>query len=342
MQLIKVESFTEGPSIRVATEPVPDYCVPVQCVSTRDATTQLMTAQPDARWQVMDGGVCSSRCALWWRESPPLSSHRVGLIGSFAADNEHSAKTLLGHACEQLRTMGCTLAVGPMDGNTWGNYRFVTEFGERPPFWMEPSNPPAWPQHFTDFGFRPLAQYFSAVNRDLEYRDPRLSGVARRLDGLGVQIRPISSASFADDVRQVYEVARVAFQSNLLYTTLDGDVFYQQTLPLRELVPLELSWLAERDGRAIGFLFAVPDLYEPARGERPQTIVVKTLATIPDRAYAGLGQLLLAKAHHQALDLGFTQAIHALLRDKKSLRRISGKYARQIRGYTLFAKVLAR
>jgi hypothetical protein len=69
-------------------------------------------------------------------------------------------------------------------------------------------------------------------------------------------------------------------------------------------------------------------------------VIVKTLAVEPDRAYAGLGQLLLAQSQQHAREQGFSAAIHALMRDAGSMRRISGRYAQPMRHYTLFAKVL--
>jgi hypothetical protein len=55
-----------------------------------------------------------------------------------------------------------------------------------------------------------------------------------------------------------------------------------------------------------------------------------------------LGQLLLAEVQRRAHDLGFSRAIHALVRDWSHLRRISSRYAQPIREYTLFARVLSQ
>src|SRR6185503_5671879 len=102
----------------------------------------------------------------------------------------------------------------------------------------------------------------------------------------------------------------------------------------------ELSWVAEHHGHTVGFLFVVPDIVEEARLGRSQSVIIKTLATIPERAYAGLGQLMLAHVQRHSLKQGYTRAIHALMRDVGSMRRLSGRYARPIRRYTLFAKAL--
>src|SRR5215469_11915876 len=123
--------------------------------------------QPDASWLLADGDNIVARCSLWWQGTPPHDGHRLGYVGHYAATDSAAARDLLGLACERLAEQGCTLAVGPMDGNTWQRYRFVTERGSEPPFFLEPDNPDDWPRQWTDFGFTPLAQYYSAVNPDL-------------------------------------------------------------------------------------------------------------------------------------------------------------------------------
>src|SRR5436190_8969300 len=87
------------------------------------------------------------RCSLWWEKTPKLPGHRLGVIGHYAACNAGAAAELLKRACAQLSKRGCSRAVGPMDGNTWRRYRFVTDRGNAPAFFLEPENPAAWPRH---------------------------------------------------------------------------------------------------------------------------------------------------------------------------------------------------
>lgn len=313
---------------------------------TGDAAATLSTgfvsdSQPDEHWSVMVDTECRGRCALWWRQTPTLKNRRVGLIGNYYATDQRAAEMLMTHACKQLRRHGCSIAVGPMDGNTWGNYRFVTDRGSRPWFWMEPRNPPEWPLHFLQHGFRPLADYFSALNSDLGRRDCRLDRVAQRLEAADVRLRTLREATLEDDLRGIYAVATTAFRRNLLYSELGEDVFLAQAKHLLRLVPSDLCCLAEDADRVVGFIFAIPDLEELARKGRSRTLIVKTLAVLPDRSYAGLGNLLLAEVQQRANDFGYTQAIHALVRDVGSLRNMSARYAEPMRRYTLFAKVLA-
>ena len=84
-----------------------------------------------------DGDIESARCAVVER-TPPYAGHRLGLIGHYAARDVTAAARLLDLARTVLAEHGCTLAVGPMDGSTWQNYRLIIELGDEPPLSWSP------------------------------------------------------------------------------------------------------------------------------------------------------------------------------------------------------------
>ena len=176
-----------------------------------------------------------------------------------------------------------------MDGHTWRNYRFVTERGSEPPFFLEPDNPDDWPGHFQGRGFRPLARYASMLNTDLDRPDPAAEAIARRMNESGIRIRPLDFGNFDEELHRVYAVSTVSFRNHLLYLPLSERDFLAHYLPFRSLVRPELVIVAERDGRCLGFIFALPDLLQSRRGGSVDTIIVKTLAVLPGREYAGCG-----------------------------------------------------
>src|SRR5947209_11374426 len=136
-------------------------------------------------------GSASARCSLWWEGTPEYQGHRIGYVGHYAVTDARAAPQLLRLACARLAEKGCTLAVGPVDGNTWQRYRFLTERGSEPPFFLEPDNPEEWPRQFTDFGFTPLAHYHSALATDLSAHDPRLTATAQRLHDYGIRLHSV-------------------------------------------------------------------------------------------------------------------------------------------------------
>jgi GNAT superfamily N-acetyltransferase len=309
--------------------------------SLKELTPEIMQQhRPDRSAMFSTGPDVAGRCSLWWTNTPPHASQRLGLIGHYAADTAQTAARMLSWATEHLTAEGCTLAVGPMDGNTWRRYRLLSERGAEPLFFLEPDNPDDWPGHFLANGFTPLAHYYSAMNMDLEHEDPRLAEVARRLDDSGVTIRPLKLEQFDDELRSIYDVSLASFQSNFLYTPIDLGEFLAQYRGVRPYVRPELVLIAEQEGKPIGYVFGIPDLCLAQRGQPIDTVIVKTLAVHPRHGGAGLGGWLTACCHRAARQLGYRRAIHALMHETNKSRRISGHTARPFRRYTLYAREL--
>jgi len=290
-------------------------------------------------------GEVRAHCSLWWRQAPPLSRHRTGAIGHYASADDTVAAALLGAAVARLRDRGCTLAIGPMDGNTWRRYRFVTGAGSlqppQPRFFLEPVNPPDWPRQFEHAGFEKLAEYYSALNSDLARPDERIEPVAARLEVSGVRIRSAAGTDLHAQLKRIYHVSRIAFARNLLYTELSEEDFVAQYMGLLDRIRPELLFLAERDCELVGFVFAIPDFAQAARGSAIDTFVIKTVAILPHADLRGLGGVLVSRAQQAGHRLGFRRCIHALMHEGNVSRRISGHYAETMRRYTLYRQEIA-
>jgi hypothetical protein len=300
----------------------------------------LLAHEPDAHWMALDRERVVGRCSLWWSAVPSLPGERIGAIGHYAATDRAAAGTLFRAALPDLAAQGRSLAVGPMDGNTWRRYRFVTERGEEPPFFLEPDNPDAWPQHFRENGFLPIAGYTSNLNPDLGRQDPRVPAAADRLARAGVTIRCLRAAEFEAELARIYAVSAISFRDSFLYTPLPEAVFCGQYLRIRERVRPELVLLAEEADRPVGFVFGIPDWLRPAPTRLPDRVVVKTVAVLPGRCYAGLGNVLVAEVQQRARDLGFRAAIHALMHSANNSRNLSRHYGQPMRRYALFSRAL--
>jgi GNAT superfamily N-acetyltransferase len=300
--------------------------------------------QADAHWlAVDDGGAPLARCSLWWNHAPSLPAARLGLIGHYAAHDDAAAGLLLAHARAHLAAQGCTLAVGPLDGNTFRHYRFVTNRAvdgvPRPPFFLEPDNPDAWPLQFAAAGFAPSARYFSAIG-PLPQADSRLDSLAARVQDAGIHVRPASLDAFDAELNAIYTVTAQSFTHNFLYTPIERDEFLAQYGPIRPYAQPEFVLIAEQAGEPVGFLFAVPDLAQARRGEPVTTLIAKTTAVLPDLGGHGLASYMLARVQMAARELGYTHVIHALMHENNHSRKISAHYAAIMRQYTLFAAQL--
>jgi GNAT superfamily N-acetyltransferase len=300
----------------------------------------LAASDADQHWMLLEGSTPVARCSLWWRAVPDYQGQRVGLIGHYATEHR-AAGALLTLACAQLRMAGCALAVGPMDGSTFHHYRLVTERGAEPPFFLEPDTPDGWPAHFTTNGFEPLAHYYSSLQTNLEHQETRVPALAENFAAAGVHIRSLNLEAFDDELHRIYTVVATSFTNNLLAAPISEQEFIAQYRRLLPCVEPRLVLLAEHDDKPVGFLFTIPDWLQARRGQPVDTLIVKTLAVLPEYAGQGLGSLLSARCQEIASELGFTRAIHALMHESNISRRISDAYeGRIIRRYTLFARNL--
>jgi GNAT superfamily N-acetyltransferase len=289
----------------------------------------------DAHYLIMAGEQTLARASLWWRDVPTLASERLGIIGHFAASDQAAASMLISQCLAALRQHRCSLAVGPMDGNTWRRYRFVSDPGTTPPFFLEPENPPDYPGYFLTAGFTPIAQYSSARVADLTKEDGRIAQAKQRLKNEGITWRPLKMDRFEKELRAIYQLSVQSFTQNFLYTPIEEALFLAQYQLIAPYVQPELTLMAEQGGELLGYLFGIPDLNQSQRGEALDTFIVKTVAVLPTRRAAGLGSVLVAESHRIAYE-GYTGAIHALMHDANNSRNISAHYAHTMRQYTLY------
>lgn len=282
-----------------------------------------------------------ARCSLWWNHVPAYEQHRLGVIGHYAASDDAAAAAVLAAAQERLRAASCTLAIGPMNGNTWRSYRFVTERGAEPAFFLEPVNPPEWPVQFEGAGFSPLAAYFSALNSDLSRPDPRMDALEKKMADARVAIRS-ANADLRCELKNIYAVSRVSFRQNFLYTEIPEAEFIAMYEPVLPVARPELVLIAESDGQCVGYLFAIPDLAQKARGREVDTFIIKTVSILPKPELRGLGTLLVSRAQERGRELAFRCCIHALMFEDNISLNISRHYADVMRKYTLYSKDLAK
>ncbi len=282
-----------------------------------------------------------ARLSLWWRRVPGIPGKRLGVIGHYAAGKDQIGKSILEHAVTLLAEQGCTLAIGPMDRDTWHRYRLVTDCGDAPPFFMEPRNPVDWPNHFKGAGFTELATYQSAIDTDLDFIDPRINALEQRFKSQGLRVRSLDPQQFDRELNAIYRLTVQAFSDSYLYTPILESEFKQLYKSIGHLITPQLVLIAERDNEPIGYIFGMPDLEQAQPGHKADTAIIKTIGVISDRTVAGCGAYLIHLWRQEARRLGFARIIHALMHDENhKILNVSNRYAQTFRRYTLFGHVI--
>lgn len=302
----------------------------------------LAAERPDETWIVEDRRDGITACgSLWWSDTPLLEGRKVGYIGHYAASRRDAARILLDHATWRLAAKGCGVAVAPVNGSTWRSYRFVTEDTGAAPFILEPCNPPEWVAGVEAAGFAPCATYRSSINEALDVRDPRLPDVERNAAAHGVIFRTLDPSRLEEELRAIHALALESFRRNFLFSEVGLQDFLGIYSRLLDVVPPDCVLLAEQAGRLAGFAFAVPDHAQASRGGTIDTLILKTLAVRPGRAFAGLGRLLIGKIHEVARSGGYSKVIYALMHDSNASRAYCQRYSSPLRRYAVFARRLS-
>lgn len=300
----------------------------------RAAASEAMDARVFLRG---DGGEVRAWASLWWRETPLMDGSQVGAIGGFGATDPSSAMTLLQACHARLHDEGRSVAVGPMNGNTWRSYRFVVESNGRGAFLMEPGNPPEYPEWWRRAGFSEIGGYSSsAVPLDGQATVP--ARLVSRLAADGLMIRELRMADYESELAVIHKLTLAGFSANFLYTPLGAPGFREAYLRIRDRVDPRFVLIAERNGRPCGYVFAIADLEASARGEKP-ALVVKTLTVDPAAKCPGLGSVLVDEVQRRAHAAGFVEALHVLQYDDNTVLRITRRHGgERFRRYALFSR----
>lgn len=299
---------------------------------------KLTNDHPQSSWALIEENQLIAHCSLWTENVPSYQGYRTAALGHFFAQNQKSGQCIVQQLTCQLAAQGFDYVVGPMNGNTWRSYRLVSERGEQPPFFLESVTPCDWLTIFERSGFETIANYSSAQSFDLYYPDRSADRFAAKAEQMGMVVRSFDRNRSEAELTALYELSLRSFANNFLYSPLalpDFLAMYQPLLPY--LVP-DFFLLAEHKGRLVGFLFAIPDYLQKARGEPIDALIIKTLARSPERQYAGMGSYLAQLVHRTAAQRGFRSVIHALMHDDNASHTISNRSARTIRRYALVGK----
>lgn len=275
--------------------------------------------------------VTGAQGALFVTGTPTLHGKPCACLGRIAAEDSTGLQALLQAAEHEALVRGFSCVIGPMDGTTWGKYRAVTESDGSPAFALEPVTPLWFGAVFSTAGWNVVGRYHSARDDAMNVTD--VTRLGDRLARNGVRIRCMDAARAADDLRAIYALSVRAFSNNFLYTPVGEREFlamYEPLLPRMDCNFVRLAF--DKDGGAVGFIFALPDPGQPG------TLVFKTYASeVP-----GIGRYLGETVMRDAKAAGFKGVIHALMHDANISAVSSEKHAQKIfRRYALFGKVLA-
>jgi GNAT superfamily N-acetyltransferase len=272
--------------------------------------------------------------ASLWLDAPRGPDGRSSAyVGHFASNAKAASATLLSTLAHEAARAGRERILAPIDGSTWRSYRVVVESNGRQPFFLEPQSPPDWESHFLAGGFHRGELYGSLELEDLAPFAGQ-DDHAKELAAAGITIRDFNMQNFDADLVQMHKLSLDAFAANPYYSPLSFAEFAAMYRPAVFLYEQGLALVAEKDGEAIGLIFAYRD------GAKKETTVMKTIAVSPKIRQAGLASHLTRRVLARAHELGCASAIMALMHEKNKSFSWATRHATVFRRYALMAKDL--
>ncbi|SEJ58224.1 hypothetical protein SAMN05216327_11358 [Dyadobacter sp. SG02] len=292
-----------------------------------------------ACYLLKDGENVVARASIYDNPLLQYAGRHAFSIGNYeCADGGEYAATLLGHIASVVKSWGGGWLIGPMNGNTWEGYRFLADH-HNPLFFTEHYHHLYYNTQFKTAGFGPIAQYYSNIDHGLEPDNPEILARERAFERMGVKIRPIDLTNFEAEIGRVYDFNLLAFKTNFLYTPISREAFMKKYLQTKTYINPGLTLLAEDSaGNLLGYFFCIHDFYNT----ESKSLIVKTLARHPGPEWRGLGHVIGNVIYRNAVELGYTSAIHSFIYEQGTSTQLSTHFSgTHYRNYILYGKHIA-
>ncbi len=292
----------------------------------------------DSCWVLVSDGMPVARAAVYRNPALQYMEADTMCIGHYECIRGAAAATaLLGHLEAYARAAGAGYMIGPMNGSTWEQYRFINET-EQPRFFTEPLHRPYYIRQWEENGWVTIGEYGSGLTDDLSADVGLVSRVRAALEPAGISIRSLDLAAYREELVRLHPFLLQAFSQNFLYTPLALQDFLDKYLPLQPYLKKEFVLLAEdATGAIAGVFLCIDDLYDTAN----KTLIIKTVARHPAPRFRGLGHLMAARVYREATAQGYARIIHAFMYRQGTSATVSERFNGHIfKTYRLFGKTL--
>lgn len=191
-----------------------------------------------------------------------LHHTNVGCFGMFeSVDDQEVADALFSAAAEWLRRKGRDEIMGPIDYSTNYLCGLLIDGFQFPPTVLTPHNPPYYGALIEGWGFEKAMDLYAWRLVDPTQAAARLRRLAAGLKKRsGVTLRPAKLTDTREEARRIREIYNQAWRDNWGFVPFTENEFQFMTRELKPILLPEFVWLAEIEGKPVGFILCVPDI----------------------------------------------------------------------------------
>lgn len=301
---------------------------------------EIVDNQKNIKVTVLENGEEKAKAICYFQNTPKQNGEKIGTIGEMDILDKQYGVILLEKCEEILKQKGLHYVVAPMNENTWGKYRTMKQSNGESLFLLENVNPMSDNEILLKANYQEIYTYTSTKGKlENAYQSQSIEIMREKIQEEGIAIRKLNKENYMEDLKKIYHVSLKSFGRNPLYTPIDEESFLKQYIPYVHLADEDIILLAEKDGKEIGFIFCIPDFEEAKRGEKINTIIVKTVAVIPEFQKFAIGNVLLSDIANIAKQKGFENWICAFMYANNASQKMAKRNQTEvIREYALYGK----
>lgn len=284
------------------------------------------------------------------------TGERVAIFGFFEALDFEAAAAMWDHACEWGRKRGMTLLLGPHSFTPNDDAGFLIEGFDTMPAILMGHSPPHYAAFAERYGFEQgqislayridLAQY----DFDAENAPPVIHSIAARAlrrYGPGA-VRLARLEEWDEEIGRLHPVYNRSLSVLPDFAPIELAEFEAQALALKPILDPELVFIAELDGRVVGFGLGIPNIAEAFRWagglrypwdylrfalaqRRITGVSFKILAIDPDYWGYGLDAIMYLEMGRAVIRKGYTWIDASLTGDTNpQTNKLAGRMGAQV------------
>jgi GNAT superfamily N-acetyltransferase len=191
-----------------------------------------------------------------------LHQSNIGCFGMFESiDDQKVANALFASAADWLRRRGRDEIMGPIDYSTNYVCGLLTDGFQFPPMLLTSHNPPYYSGLIEEWGFQKVMDLYAwwfANPAEAATRLRRLAGALKKRQE--VTLRHVDLRDIEGEARRLREIYNQAWGNNWGFVPFTEKEFEVMAHELKPILLPELVWLAEIQGKPVGFILCVPDI----------------------------------------------------------------------------------
>ncbi len=196
-----------------------------------------------------------------------FTGNNDGFFGFFDVIEDYSvAEILLRTVKEWCSQRGLSNIIGPVNFSTNDTCGLLVDSYTAPPVILMVYNKKYYNDFLEKFGFRKkmdLLAYKIATKENMNQRVISMRPLLQdRLKRDGIVIRKFNMKNFKSEVDKLHEVYNAAWEKNWGFVPMTKEEFRFAASDMKAIVDTDFAYVAEHNGKAIGFALTVPNLNE--------------------------------------------------------------------------------